>query len=118
MSSGDIAHIILNSLIPAAPYLAAWIAAIVFSIIMLRRGGGRAERLLLIGSCLMFAGKLFSVPTVLIAPLLVDSGWSTSRAVSMLSGVGLSLSLFSLAGIVCLVYAFWTRFKVKSSESY
>ena len=118
MSFSDIVSITIHNLIPAAPYLAAWIAAIVFSIIMLRRGGGRAERLLLIGSCLMFAGKLFGVAMVLIVPLLVDSGWSTGRAVSMLSGVGLSLSLVSLAGIVCLVYAFWIKFKVKSSESY
>jgi len=117
MSSGDIAHIILNSLMSSAPYLAAWIVAIVFSVIMLRRGGGRAERFLLTGSCLMLASKLFSVPTVLIVPLLIDSGWSTDRALPVLSGIGFFLSLVSLAGIVCLVYAFWIKFKVKSRES-
>ena len=116
MSFSDIGSIIIHNLVPAAPYLAAWIAAIVFSVIMLRRGG-RAERFLLTGSCLMLASKLFSVPTVLIVPLLVDSGWSTDRALSVLSGVHLFLSLVSLAGIVCLVYAFWIKFKVKSRES-
>jgi len=114
MSFSDICSIIIHSLIPAAPYLAAWIAAIVFSVIMLRRGGGRAERFLLTGSCLMLANKLFSIPTVLIVPLLVDSGWSPDRAMPVLSGFGLFLSLVSLAGIVCLVYAFWIKFKVKS----
>ncbi len=117
MSFSDIGSIIIHNLIPAAPYLAAWIAAIVFSVIMLRRGGGRAERFLLTGSCLMLAGKLFSVPTVLIVPLLVGSGWSTDRALPMLSGFGFFLGLISLAGIMCLVYAFWIKFKVKSRDS-
>ena len=117
MSFSDIGSIITRNLIPAAPYLAAWIAAIVFSVIMLRRGGGRAERFLLTGSCLMLANKLFSVPIVLIVPLLVDSGWSTDRALPVLSGVGLFLGLVSLAGIVCLDYAFWIKFKVKSNAS-
>jgi hypothetical protein len=115
MSLSDTGSIIINSLIPAAPYLAAWIAAIVFSVIMFRRGGGRAERFLLTGSCLMLASRLLSVPTVLIVPLLVDSGWSTDRALPVLSGVGLFLGLVGLAGIVCLVYAFWVKFEVKSN---
>ena len=115
MSFSDTGSVIINNLIPAAPYLAAWIAAIVFSVIMLRRGGGRAERFLLTGSCLMLANKLFSVPTVLIVPLLVGSGWSTDRVLPILSGVGLLLGLVSLAGIVCLVYAFWVKFEVKAN---
>ena len=118
MSLSDIGSIIVRNLIPAAPYLAAWIAAIVLSVIMLRRGGGRAERFLLIGSCLMLASKLFNVPTVLIVPLSVDGGWGTDGALPVFSGVNLFLGLISLAGIVCLVYAFWIKFKVKSSESY
>ena len=116
MSFGDIAQVILSGLIPATPYLAAWIAAIVFSRIMLRRGGGRAERFLLIGSCVMLAGKLLSVPAALIVPLLIDSGWSPLRALPVFSGFSFFLGLISLAGIVCLVYAFWIKFKVKSGE--
>ena len=116
MSLSDVGSIIIHNLIPAAPYLAAWIAAIVFSVIMLRQGGGRAERFLLIGSCLMLASKLFSVPTVLIVPLLVGSGWNPGRALPVVSGVGLFCSLVGLVGIVGLVYTFWIKFKVKSHE--
>jgi hypothetical protein len=115
VSLSDIGSIIVPNLISAAPYLVAWIVVIVFSAIMLRRGGGKAERFLLTGSCLMLASKLFSVPTVLIVPLLIGSGWSTDRALPMLSGVGLFLGLVGLAGIVCLVYAFWVKFEVKSN---
>ena len=109
--------IILSSLIMSTPYLVAWIVAIIVAVVMLRRGGGRAEGFLLTGSCLMLASRLFSVPTILIVPLLLDNGWSTARALSVLSGVGLFLGLVGLAGIVCLVYAFWIKFKVKSRES-
>lgn len=116
MSFGDIGSIIVHSLIPAAPYLAAWIAALVFSVIMLRRGGGRAERFLLAGSCVMLAGKLFSVPAALIVPWLIDSGWRPDRALPVFSGFSFFLGLISLAGIVCLVYSFWIKFKVKLGE--
>ena len=81
---------------------------------MLREGGGRAERFLLIGSCLMLANKIFSVPTAIIVPLLIDSGWVMDRALTVASGIGLFLGLVALTGIVCLVYAFWTKFRVKS----
>ncbi len=121
MSFGDIGSSIVYNLIPAAPYLAAWIAAIVLSVIMLRRGGGRAERFLLAGSCVMLAGKLFSVPVssviqLLVIPSLIEKGWSIQRAAMVLSYNGLFFGLVSMAGIICLVYAFWIKFKVKSGE--
>ena len=118
MSFSDMCSVIIHSLIPAAPYLAAWSASVVFSTIMIRRVGGRAEHLLLTGSCLMLASKLCSVPAVLITPLLINSGWNTNRALPVLSGFNLFTGLISLAGIVCLVYSFWIKFQVKPSESY
>ncbi len=123
MSAGDIISELFKSLLFASPYLAAWIVAIILSVIMLRRGGGRAERFLLAGSCLMFAQKLFVVPVstvtqLLVIPSLLERGWIVQRASMVLSYIGLFFGLFSLAGIVCLVYAFWIKFKVKSSESY
>ncbi len=117
MSARDIGSILIYNLIPAAPYLAAWIAAIIFSVIMLRRGGGRAERFLLIGSCLMLASKVFGVPTVLIVPLLVNRGWNLDRAPFVLTGFGFFLGLISMAGIVYLFYAFWIKFKDKANET-
>ncbi len=117
MDSGDVAQVILSSLIPTAPYLAAWIVAIVFSAIMLRRGGGRAERFLLTGSCLMLASTLFrSVASAVIQVLFIQKGWDALRVATVLSYNGLFFGLVSLAGIVCLVYAFWIKFKVKSGE--
>ena len=109
--------LILSGLIMAAPYLVAWIVAIIVAVIMLRRGGHRAERFLLAGSCLMLTTSLLSVPIYAIVPWLVEGGASRVEAVSVISGVHLFLGLVSLVGIVCLVYAFWIKFKVKSNAS-
>ncbi len=106
--------IMLGGLIMAAPSLAAWIVAIVVAVIMLRRGGGRAERFLLSGSCLMLVSTLFTVPTAAIAPWLVEGGASRVEAASVLSGFNLFRGLVGLAGILCLVYAFWVKFKVRT----
>ena len=117
MDFSDISYVILNSLMYRSPVLAAWIAAIVLSAIMLRRGGGRAERFLLTGSCLMLLGTLLLIPAPLIAPWLLESGVSRVRVASLVGYFGMLPSFVSLAGIVCLVYAFWTKFKVKSNAN-
>ena len=106
--------IVLSGLINAAPSLVAWIVAIIVAVIMIRRGGGRAERFLLSGSCLMLVSALLSVPIPAIVPWLVEGGASRVEAVSVLSGFNLFRGLVGLAGILCLVYAFWIKFKVKS----
>ena len=106
--------IMLGGLITAAPYLVAWIVAIIVAVIMLRRGGGRAERFLLSGSCLMLVSTLFTVPMPAIAPWLVEGGASRVEAASVISGFNLFRGLVGLVGILCLVYAFWIKFKVKS----
>ena len=106
--------IMLGSLITAAPFLAAWSVAIIMTVIMLRHGGGRAERFLLSGSCLMLVSTLFTVPMAAIVPWLVEGGASRVEAASVISGFNLFRGLVGLVGILCLVYAFWIKFKVKS----
>ena len=106
--------IVLSGLINAAPSLVAWIVAIIVAVIMIRRGGGRAERFLLSGSCLMLVSALLSVPIPAIVPWLVEGGASRVEAASMISGFNLFRGLIGLAGILCLIFAFWIKFKVKS----
>ena len=115
MDFSDISHIILSSLMYNSPALVAWIVAIVLSAIMLRRGGGRAERFLLTGACLMLLSTLLQLPMPLVAPWLIESGMSTVRAAAWIGYISMLPSLISLAGIVCLVYAFWIKFKERSS---
>jgi len=113
MELRDITAALAGGLLTAAPPLVAWIAAIVLSRIMFSRSdGGRAERLLLIGSCLMLSITLLRIPTILIVPWLIEGGNSMTRAASIISIYNLVLGIIGMAGIICLVYAFWKKFWV------
>ncbi len=94
------------------PMLLAWLVGIVLAVRMIRRGGGKAEKLLLIGCSLMFIAQIVN-PFLrgLALWLIAEQGMSRASA----SGLALSLpiSILGMAGIICLVYAFWTRWKTK-----
>jgi ABC-type Fe3+-siderophore transport system permease subunit len=103
-----------SSLLNAVPDIIAWTAGIVLAVIMVRRGGLKPEKLLLTGCCLMLAETILS-PVV--RELVMD--WVRGNDTSYLA-VGqtvtytqIPLIIVSLAGIVCLVWAFWIRFHVK-----
>ena len=94
----------------SSPMLLAWLIGIVLAVRMLRRGGGKAERLLLIGCSLMFVARIVSpFLTGLTLWLIQEQGMSRAAA----SGLAFSLpvTILGMAGIVCLIYAFWTRWK-------
>jgi hypothetical protein len=113
MDPGDITTALASGLLTAAPPLVAWIVAIVLSRIMFNRSeGGRAERWLLIGSCLMLVATLFRIPTVLIVPWLIGGGRSVQSAALITSIYNLAFGIIGTAGIICLVYAFWKKFWV------
>ena len=100
----------------SAPALVLWIAVVIFAAIMLRRGGGRAERFLVAGASLKIIGNLLGIATITIAPWLADKGYSMDYTASALSGYGIFLNVVSMAGIICLIYAFWVKFKARSLE--
>ena len=108
-------QIVEISILRYIPELVAWGIGIVLAVLMVRRGGGKAEKLLLAGCSLMFAIQL-------VGPLLSQlAQWLVSERDMSLITLGLvnSLPLFTLgiAGLVCLVYAFWVRFRAGRQES-
>ena len=105
-----------GGLIGAAPALAFWIAVIIFAVIMRRRGGGRAERFLIAGASLKIISNLLSIPTGTIPIWLRSEGYSLDSADAIASGCGILLSVVGMAGIICLVYAFWVKFKARNFE--
>ena len=107
----------LGYLIGAAPALVFWIAVIIFFIVMLRRGGGRAERFLVAGAGINIIGNLLHIPVGAIAPWLFHEGYSLTDIRSVTLGSGIFLNIISMAGIICLIYAFWIKFKTRTSES-
>ncbi len=107
MSSVQIVEI---SILKYLPELLAWGIGIFLAVLMLRRGGSKAEKMLLAGCSLMFAVKVISWCLGIMTP------WIREQAISA-QGMGIIYSLAaglpSLAGFICLVIAFWVRFRVE-----
>ncbi len=107
----------LSRLISAAPGLVFWIAVIVVAIIMLRRSGGRAERFLVAGAGVHIVSSLFRIPVTAVTLWLYHEGYSTNYISSVSSGCGIFINIISMVGIICLVYAFWVKFKARTFGS-
>ena len=94
------------------PTLAAWLFGIVLAVVMVRRGGGKAEKLLLAGCSLMFITALASpLLSGMVQSLMFEEGMSNLSRAQMISlFVSIPRGVLSLAGFICLVCAFWVRF--------
>lgn len=99
------------SLLQHIPELLAWLVGVVLAVHMLRRGSGKAEKLFLAGCCLMLAVQLASPLLSGLVSLLLRSGWRSPQTPALV--LQLPVAVLGLAGIVCLVYAFWLRFWVR-----
>ena len=100
------------------PELVAWLFGVVTAVVMVRRGGVRAEKLLLAGCSMMFiialAGPFLSG---LVQSLMFEEGMSNvSRAQTMSLYVSLPRGILGLAAFICLVCAFWIRFRRRREE--
>jgi hypothetical protein len=95
------------------PALIFWIAVIIFAVVMLRRGGGRAERFIIAGGGVKIAGTLLGVFGAFLPPWLVERGYDINDAVSVSSGHGIAVNIIGMAGIICLIYGFWIKFKAR-----
>lgn len=103
----------LDAVVPAfvgnIPVLLAWLFGIALAVRMIRRGGGRAEYLLLIGCSLMFISRVVGLFVAgFLLWLVIEKGWSRAYVGGLAS---VFPAILSMAAIVCLIYAFWTRWK-------
>ena len=101
------------TLLVNTPILLAWLVGIVLAVRMLRRGGGKAEKLLLIGCSLMFVAQIVRPFLTGLALWLVHEHGVTRASASGFA-FSLPITILSMVGIVCLVYAFWTRWKTSA----
>jgi hypothetical protein len=106
----------LIMLASVSPALVLWIAVIIFAAVMLRRGGGRAERFLITGAGIKIIANLLRIPAAFITLWLVDGGHSMDYANSVSNYCGIFLDIIGMAGILCLIYAFWVKFKTGNLE--
>jgi len=109
--------IFIAGLINAAPSLIVWIAAIVLAAVLLRRRGGRAEKFLLAGTGVMLVNSLLIIPGVAVVPYLVGGGATMTDASSAAWSLNLLRGVVGMAGIICLVYAFWMKFKTRVANN-
>ena len=108
----------LDTVVPALlgniPMLLAWLVGIVLAVLMLRRGGGKAEKLLLAGCSLMFVAQIVRPFLTGLALWLVHEQGMT-RASALRLAFSLPNAILSMAGIVCLILAFWFRWRTKAA---
>lgn len=98
---------VIVSVLPSLIYVAAWIVAIVFVVRMVRNGGGKPERFLLIGASLMLAssvvGSAWAVLHPWLMPKLAEAGTDYKTIGLTLSAVNFVRAFISLGGIICLI---------------
>ena len=99
MSSYQIVDI---SILRYIPELVAWGVGIVLAVLMVRRGGGKAEKLLLAGCSLMFTTQLARpLLSEFVHWLMFERGMSNiAIAQTMGLAINLPLSILSIAGLV------------------
>ncbi len=111
----DILPILLGGLIGAALPLIFWTVVVIFATVMLRRSGGRAERFLIAGAGLHILANLLRIPASLITHWLISGNYGRDFMHSVSLGYGIFIDVIGMAGIICLIYAFWVKFNMKSS---
>ena len=117
MEMSEYFNILIAGLIGAFPALIFWIAVIIFASVMLGRGGGRAERLFIAGAGIKIAGSVLTIPRIVIVFLLMsERPIEPSHITSILSGYDIIIDIIGMAGIICLIYAFWVKFNIMKSE--
>ena len=108
-------EMVYPSLLRHTPELLAWLFGIVLAVLMLRRGGGKAEKLLLAGCSLMFVIQI-ALPFLSGLARLLASEQKMRLQTSVLT-FQIPVPTLGIAGLVCLVYAFWVRFRARRQES-
>ncbi len=105
------AETLIDGLVTAALPLIGWTVAVILAAILLRRGGARAERFLVIGASV----KLVKAGIDIIAPsfnlwLTAERGLDSATVTGIIRIFDISRECVGLAGIIILVFAFWFKF--------
>ena len=109
---------ITQDLVSTIPMLLVWLAGIFLAVLMVRRGGGKPEKLFLAGFSSMFASKLVSSLMMgLVTWWMSEQDMSGVSAGRVMGWTSVAIIILSLGGVVCLVWAFWLRFWRKRKEA-
>ena len=101
------------------PELVAWVTGIILAIIMVRRGGMKAEILFMAGCVLMLLSPLSGLLLHgWLVPVLREKDMGLFELMRNWVWIALNITvgLCSLAGLVCLIWAFLAKFWIKKQE--
>ena len=108
---------IVPTLIRMIPSLLVWIIGLVLSIKMLRRGGTKSEKLLIAGCSLILIKTILSpLPRIIVEVWMNREGMRAVPVGQMMAIFSIPGTIISMAGFICLVMAFWIKFKVRKPE--
>jgi hypothetical protein len=99
------------------PAVLAWGAGAAVAAVLLRRGGGRAEKLFLAGVCLMLFTSLAGPIGFSIIRNSMAGSLDLHRLAILNTWISLPLFALELAGLVCLAWGFWLRFRPRETEA-
>jgi hypothetical protein len=107
---------ILPSLVARMPVLLMWLAGIVLSVLMLRRGGGKAEKLLLAGCSVKFMEQIYGAFAPESVAYMMSEQFRAGQETPFTPGLLYQIFMWGgvalgLAGFVCLILAFWIKFR-------
>ena len=109
----DVAYTFIRS----APALLVWLIGIILALVMVRRGGGRVDKLFLAGCILMLLGQI-GRPFTREAAVYLRGPDTTVLDMGRISTLlSLPVTLVTLAGIICLVWAFYRKFWTTGREA-
>ena len=103
---------LLNSI----PTLFIWAVALVLSSILVRKNHGKPERLMLIGTILMFINAISSIPEYLIKTSLTFSDIGPVQVSPIIPVWNMFWDLCALAGIILIFIAVWKKFSNRTTN--
>jgi hypothetical protein len=98
----------LIAALASAPAMLLWIAVIIYGAVKMNRGGGRAEGFLVAGGSIKLVVNILGIANIFFGTWLFHRGYDIA---SISNIVSLCRSIVSMAGTLCLLYAFWVKFK-------
>ena len=107
---------VFPNLVTKMPVLLMWLAGIALSVLMIRRGGAKAEKLLLAGCAVKFTEHIYGAFVPSVAAYMMSEPFRAGRETPLNPGLPYMIFMWigvalSLAGFVCLILAFWTKFR-------
>jgi hypothetical protein len=116
VDAGDIIQAIFFGFLGFGIPVLFWIGTLVFGIVMLKRGGGRPERFFIAGSALNILATLLRIPVLYLPFWLHIRDYDIDTLESVNFGVGLFINIIFALGVICILYAFWLKFKSNRTE--